>query len=174
MQPFARFRFLYISSTTDPGPTARRLLHLGTHELTLTLLYTITTIHTKSKQRSDLHFTTNSTRPVVLSRQIRRDTRLNPTALTILTRVSRKHSREYVEYVGNKLGLNRARGHQRSCQPTLAPVSTYLARTGEKKSFYPLGRRISLIPVPSLTKWSLGDETVAASENTRTLTGTLL
>ncbi|KAL2711462.1 hypothetical protein V1478_018963, partial [Vespula squamosa] len=41
----------------------------------------------------------------------------------ILTRVSRKHSREYVEYVGTKLEFNRAREHQRICQPTRAPVS---------------------------------------------------
>ncbi|KAL2713965.1 hypothetical protein V1478_016522, partial [Vespula squamosa] len=115
--------YRYIASTTDPGPTTWRLLHSGTHGLTLTLLFTTTTIIKRSKQQGDLHFTTNSTRPVVLSRQIRRDPRLNPTALTILTRVSRKHSREYVEYVGTKIGLNHARGHQRSCQPTLAPVS---------------------------------------------------
>ncbi|KAL2725172.1 hypothetical protein V1478_007845, partial [Vespula squamosa] len=157
-------KFVKFYNITDPGPTARRLLHSGTHGLTLTLLFTTTTIHKNSKQRvsnakiavpsvtaysgTDLRSAQLSQRPrpVVLSRQIRRDPRLNPTALTILTRVSRKHSREYIEYVGTKLGLNRARGHQRSCQPTLAPVSTYLARTGEKKSFYPLGRKTFLIP----------------------------
>ncbi|KAL2717719.1 hypothetical protein V1478_013419 [Vespula squamosa] len=32
-------RFSYKASISDPGPTARRLLHSGTHELTLTLLY---------------------------------------------------------------------------------------------------------------------------------------
>ncbi|KAL2717893.1 hypothetical protein V1478_011769 [Vespula squamosa] len=60
MQPFARFKYRFIASTTGPGPTTWRLLHLRTHELTLTLLFITTTIINKSKQRGDLHFTTNS------------------------------------------------------------------------------------------------------------------
>nr|KAF7429559.1 hypothetical protein H0235_005957 [Vespula pensylvanica] len=48
MQPFARkylqaIRYRYITSTADPGHTAWRLLHLETHGLTVTLLFTTNT-----------------------------------------------------------------------------------------------------------------------------------
>ncbi|KAL2734948.1 hypothetical protein V1477_013474 [Vespula maculifrons] len=33
-QSLNKTQFQYIASTTDPGPTAWRLLHLGTHGLT--------------------------------------------------------------------------------------------------------------------------------------------
>ncbi|KAL2744584.1 hypothetical protein V1477_007126 [Vespula maculifrons] len=44
--------------------------------------------------------------------------KIESTAVTILTRAFRKHSREYVECVRANLGLNRAREHQHLRQPT--------------------------------------------------------
>ncbi|KAL2737273.1 hypothetical protein V1477_012229 [Vespula maculifrons] len=77
--------------------------------------------------------------------------KIESTAVTILTRAFRKHSREYVEYdlIAPENTNAFASRHKR--------VSFYLARTGEKKSFY------ARVP-----PWSLGDETDAARGNTRT------
>ncbi|KAL2744053.1 hypothetical protein V1477_007929 [Vespula maculifrons] len=77
--------------------------------------------------------------------------KIESTAVTILTRAFRKHSREYVEYdlIAPENTNAFASRHKR--------VSFYLARTGEKKSFY------ARVP-----RWSLADETLAARGNTRT------
>ncbi|KAL2725786.1 hypothetical protein V1477_018224 [Vespula maculifrons] len=64
-QPFAReylqpTRFRHITSTSDPGPTAWRLLQLETRGLTVTLFLTTTTTNQKIKTTGRPPLPTNS------------------------------------------------------------------------------------------------------------------
>ncbi|KAL2724618.1 hypothetical protein V1477_018479 [Vespula maculifrons] len=165
-------QFQYIASTTDPGPTAWRLLHLGTHGLTETLLYNIwdprryVEVHEleekqKRKRRKesrnmracegdsirkkkkkaypecntctcendemeekrsfDHHLSTTAQTP---------ESKIESTAVTILTRVFQKHSREY---------------------DLIAPQNTNAFASRH-----------------NLPRWSLGDATIAAPGKKRT------
>ncbi|KAL2736090.1 hypothetical protein V1477_012599 [Vespula maculifrons] len=157
--------------TSDPGPTAWRLLHLETRGLTVTLLFTTTLL--SRKQSNGATSTPDEFKPpnakiaapcvsafgnrlthssTIQHRKLRsplehdrlcfRDKRRNPKLNLPQSRYLREHS-------GNTHANMLNTRHKR--------VSFYLARTGEKKSFY------ARVP-----RWSLGDETLAARGNTRT------
>ncbi|KAL2721680.1 hypothetical protein V1477_020500 [Vespula maculifrons] len=127
--------FRYIASNTDPGLTAWRLLHLETHEITVTLPFILPLLLSLKNQNNRMISTPRriqvSNAKIASSMHISAFGNRLTHSSTMKHRKLRsplehnrvqEHSNEYVEYVGAKLGFNRAYAsrHKREC-PSILP-----------------------------------------------------
>ncbi|KAL2748901.1 hypothetical protein V1477_002837 [Vespula maculifrons] len=156
--------------TSDPGPTAWRLLQLETHGLRQSNEATYTPdefkppnakiaapcvsafgnrlTHSSTIQHRKLPSPLQHDRSWF--RDKRRNPKLNPTALTnTYASIPETLTRSILDLIAPE--------NTNAYASRLKRVSVFLARTGEKKSFY------ACVP-----RWSLGDATIAAPGNKRT------
>ncbi|KAL2724621.1 LOW QUALITY PROTEIN: hypothetical protein V1477_018482 [Vespula maculifrons] len=91
------------------------------------------------------------------------ESKIESTAVTILTRAVQKHSREYVEYVGSNFGHNRAREHPTPMPVDISECPCILPEREKRNPSTPQKDSLNALP-----RWSLGDATIAAPGKKRT------
>ncbi|KAF7406578.1 hypothetical protein HZH68_005947 [Vespula germanica] len=163
-------KFRHITSNSDPGPTAWRLLQVEIHGLTVTLHFITTTTIKKAKQRGNLHSTTNSSLQTLklqphASPHLGTDLRIAQLSnigsfdhhLSTTGCASRQTPEPKIEFYRTHRYLREYSGNTHARMlTTLEPMLDLIAP--ENTNAY----------ASRLPRWSLGDETLAARGNTRT------